>query len=247
MYIYYKGIKQHFQVVGEGAPVLFLHGWGGCIDSFKPIFNAMSKTHQCILVDFIGFGESGISNIPYTLDDYVASVLEILKFLKISEVDIISHSFGGRVSLKLMAENEGLVQRAILVAPAGIKPKRKPEYYIKIAKYKFQKLLHKMHLIKDSFLEQSGSSDYRELNDTAKATFINIVNENLIGILPNITSEVLLIYGDGDTAVPLDMILKLKQGIVGSEYITLKGGHFCYLVEMATFVQIAQSFFKYEE
>ena len=244
MYIYYKGIKQHFKVVGEGSPVLFLHGWGGCIDSFKPIYNAVSKTHKCILVDFIGFGESGIANVPYNLDDYVSCVVQVLEFLKIPEVDIVSHSFGGRVSLKLMAENKELVRKAILVAPAGIKPKRGINYYGKVAKYKCQKLLHKLHLIKGSFLESSGSNDYRELNDVAKATFINIVNENLVGILPQITSEVLLIYGEGDTAVPLEMIEKLKQGIVGSEYITLKGGHFCYLVEMATFVKVIQSFFK---
>lgn len=244
MQIYYKGIKLHYEILGEGSPILFLHGWGGRIESFAPIYQELKKTHKCILVDFIGFGDSGIANVVCTLDDYIESVQLLLRHLKIGACDLICHSFGGRVALKLMAIDPNLVARAILVAPAGIKPKHSIKIHFKSWKHKLKKKLYKLGVISEKSLYKDGSRDYRELTPIMKGTFINIVNYDLSKYFELITSEVLLIYGEGDESVPRYMIEELKNNIKGSEYITLGGGHFCYLVESQAFCKIANSFFS---
>ncbi|MEG1805510.1 MAG: alpha/beta hydrolase [Clostridia bacterium] len=244
MQIYYKGIKLHYEVVGEGSPILFLHGWGGRIESFAPIYQELKKTHKCILIDFIGFGDSGIANVVFTLDDYVDSVKLLLRHIKIESCDLIAHSFGGRVALKLMAGEKDLITRAILVAPAGIRPKRDYKYHFKVWKYKAKKKLFKVGIISEKSLHKDGSRDYRELTPLMKGTFVNIVNDDLTDISNEVSSDVLLIYGEGDESVPRSMVEELKNNIKGSEYITLGGGHFCYLVEAGAFCKIAQSFFS---
>lgn len=244
MQIYYKGIKLHFEVLGEGSPILFLHGWGGKIQSFMPIYEQMQKSHMCVLIDFIGFGESGIANVPYTLDDYIESVKLLLRHLKIEKCDLIAHSFGGRVALKMMATEKDLVNRAILVAPAGVRPRRDFKYHFKVWKHKLKKKLVKVGFLNEKSLLKDGSRDFRELTPIMKSTFINIVNYDLSEYLSKISSDVLLVYGERDESVPLYMIEELKNNIRGSEYITLSGGHFCYLIESDAFCKIASSFFS---
>ncbi len=231
----------HYQVVGEGSPILFLHGFGGRMESFLPNFNALASNHKCILVDFIGFGESAEPNVPYTLYDYASSVELLLKDLDIKETNVIAHSFGCRVAFLLMAETS-LIKKCVLACPAGVKPRRNIKYFSKVALYKIKKKLFKWGVLSNNFMSRCGSRDYRSLSPVMKSTFVNIVNFDVSPLLSKIQNEILLVYGEGDRDIPLYMIKKLHKNLVNSQYITLTGGHFCYLVEANNFNAIASSF-----
>lgn len=242
MEIFYKGIRLNYEIYGEGKTVLFLHGWGGEINSFLPILQELKSKYRCVAVDFLGFGKSDYPNVPFSVSDYKDSVVYLLDYLKLRKIDIIAHSFGGRVAFKLMSENPNYVKSAILIAPAGIRGRRRLLVSIKIAIHKIKKLLHKFGAISSDSLEKDGSEDYKGLIPVMKKTFINVVNEDLSKDIKKIRLPVLLVHGINDTAVPLYMIKKIKRLIPTSDYISLFGGHFCYISDSYRFNKIAISF-----
>ena len=57
-------------------PVIFLHGWGSSLETFKYTFKMLNDTSHVYAVDFPGFGESKI-NRAFSLDDYVKFLIYV--------------------------------------------------------------------------------------------------------------------------------------------------------------------------
>ena len=52
------GLRLRVLIRGEGLPVLFLHGFGGRIESFLPVIEDLARDYQVIALDLPGFGMS---------------------------------------------------------------------------------------------------------------------------------------------------------------------------------------------
>ena len=177
MFIEYKQTKIYYVIEGDGSPVLFLHGWGGGIESFLGLQNQMRQKHTCINIDFPPFGKSEEPKVVFTLEDYVEIVLSVLRKHKIKKVDIVAHSFGGRVAI-FLARNTDIVAKLVLTGSAVIKPKNTFKKFFGKLRYKFFKLLVRLRILKKEVLLSFGSEDYKNLSPKMKKTFINIVNYN---------------------------------------------------------------------
>ena len=123
---------------------------------------------RCVLADCAGFGKSAEPKAPYTVADYAADVLSLADGLGAERFALVGHSFGGRVALELAAHHPERVCALALVDAAGLRPRRKPSYYLRVAAHKVLKRLVGSGL--------RGSSDYRALSPVMKATFVNVVN-----------------------------------------------------------------------
>ena len=98
--MYYSPIN--YKIFGKGKKfVLFLHGWGGSTNSFLSVAQKISNDKKVILVDFYGFGKSAFPNKIMDTYEYAVAIYLLLKNKGIDEVDIVSHSFGGRVAIIL--------------------------------------------------------------------------------------------------------------------------------------------------
>ena len=95
--------KQGASFKTDDEVILFLHGWGGEINSFLGVINCF-KSQNCLAVDFPPFGKSGSPAQIWDIFDYKNMILALLKRLNIKKIKIISHSFGGRVAI-LLASN----------------------------------------------------------------------------------------------------------------------------------------------
>lgn len=214
-----------------------MHGWGGSVRSFEGTAKVLSEKFHCLLVDFAGFGDTPEPKNAYTLCDYTNDLDTLLDSLNIGECIFIAHSFGGRVAIDhISSKRKTKVIGAVFADVAGLKPRRKIAYYIKVGVYKMKKRL-------GIDVSNSGSSDYRVLSPVMRGTFVNIVNEYLDKKLYNIHIPVLLIWGDKDEDTPMYMARKMKKEIEDSALIVFKGrGHFAYLEESKRFTLIVKSF-----
>lgn len=176
--------------------------------------------------------------MPYSLDDYVKDVLKLINFLDIKKYHVIAHSFGGRIALKLATIDKRL-DKIVITGGAGLKPKRKLNYYFKIYSYK---LLKKFFKNKD--FSNFGSNDYKKLNEIEKLSFKKIINEHLDNLLPKISNKVLLIYGKKDSETPVYMAKKLNKNIKNSKLFLLNGNHFCFITKHKTFNELTLNFLK---
>lgn len=195
--------------------------------------------YRVTLVDFYGFGQTPHPDYPLTLDDFVKSIVDIINHYKMKSVSVIAHSFGGRVALKLAYKYGYMLDKLALIDSAGIKPRRGLKYYCRLYRHKLLKLLKIPH--------QAGSEDYRKLSPLQRKTFVNIVNEDLSGILDKITLPTLIIWGNKDKETPIYMARKLNRKIRGSGLVVLKNAaHYSYLDFPLRVFLILRSFFAAE-
>ena len=76
-------------------------------------------------------------------------------------------------------------------------------------------------------------------------TLVKTVNEDLTDLLPNIKQSTLLIWGDKDTATPIEDAKKMESLIKDSGLVTVEGaGHFSFLEQPILINRVLDSFFK---
>ena len=237
-------ITYRYHIAKSEAVTLLLHGWGGNLNSFRGLENELAENDQSVLtLDFPGFGGSDMPKESFTLDDYYKIVLELIQKLNIKKLNIVAHSFGGRIALLLASKNANLVHKLVLVDSAGLKPKYSFAKSFKIFHYKFLKKLKNAGIIKRD-LSGYGSSDYRAMPDELKPVFNNIVKTDLTYTLKRISCSTLIVWGKDDTSTPYYMAKKLNKGIKDSAIITFDGGHFAYLQNSNKFLIIVNNFIK---
>ncbi len=231
-------------IEGKGDIIFFLHGWGGDKNSFSIVKNQISKDCGLVFVSFVGFGNSPPPTKPYKLIDYVLDLKNlIIKIAKGKKVNIVCHSFGARVAVKLAVIYPELVDKLIIVDGAGLKPKRKLNYYLKVWKFKRLKNRVNKGKLDPKVLENYGSEDYKKLSDVMKKTFVNIVNEDLKNYYKAVTQKTLIFWGEKDTETPLYMAKKINKYINGSIlYVVSYAGHFSYLDDADGFINCLNNF-----
>nr|WP_122011903.1 alpha/beta hydrolase [Maliibacterium massiliense] len=254
MFIQARGVRVHIEEKGTGEPVLFLHGWGGCIDSFAPVINHVSQTRRAIALDFPGFGQSDEPPQPWDVTEYMALTAEIIRTLDIAPCKIICHSFGGRVAILLAATYPDLVGKMVFSDAAGLIPKRSLSYKIKVRTFKLMKKLAQRPWIVKALkalgidlqkkIAARGSSDYKALSGVMRPTFVKVISQDLRPQLARIQSSVVLVWGAEDTDTPLSFGKIMAEEIPDAGLIVFEGaGHFAYLDQPGRFLAIVDSFF----
>lgn len=242
MKINIDGINVNCEIKGEGYPTLILHGWGGCINSMYPVKEFFSKKSKTITIDFPGFGESDFPDSGWSVIDYTEMVKKLLDKLEVKKCNIIAHSFGGRVTIRLAEKYSQYVNKIILVDSGGLIPKRTMKYYFKVYTYKISKKFMPKKL-QEKFKKHAGSEEYKVLNDVMKKVFVKVVNDDLKPCLKNIKSPTLIIWGENDLDTPLYMAEIMEKEIPDAGLVVLNdAGHFSYLDKSVDFNKIADNF-----
>ncbi|RSL28915.1 alpha/beta hydrolase [Salibacterium salarium] len=250
MNINIDGLKVNYHVSGEGTDIVLLHGWGVDMQAFAPVHQSLEKDFRVWSIDFPGFGKSTEPPEPWTVGNYTDFLGTLLKKLDIDQPILVGHSFGGRVSIKYASAHP--VHKVILVDSAGIKPKRKLKYYVKVYTYKaFKKLLNApvLNQYKDTILTKVkgklGSTDYKNVSGTMQQTMVKVVNEDLRHHLPHIKVPTLLVWGENDEATPVEDGRLMEQTIPDAGLVVLdNAGHYSYLDKLNQFLLVIDSFLQ---
>ena len=245
MFFEYNGINIYYETVGEGTPLLLLHGWGcthSIFDAFLPEF---SSHHKVFTLDFPGFGESDEPSEVWGVEEYTRMVEAFCASLNIEKPAIVCHSFGGRVAILFASRNS--VDRMIFADAAGIRPRRSLSYYIKVYSYKAAKWwILKVRKDEKAFLKlraSRGSSDYKNASERMKAILSKTVSQDLSAYLPKIKAPVLLFWGENDTATPLRDARLMEKKIPDAGLVVVEGGsHFSFLDNPSLFRAVTDSF-----
>lgn len=98
-----------------GPPLLLIHGFGGSAWNFEPMTPFLSG-RRLIVPDLPGHGGSA----PLPAAPTLAGFADVLATLLDGPTDVIGHSLGGVVALRLAERHPRLVRRLVLAAAAGI-------------------------------------------------------------------------------------------------------------------------------
>ncbi|MFH0766430.1 MAG: alpha/beta hydrolase [Calditrichota bacterium] len=224
------------RVRGQGQPeVLLLHGWGGNLDSLTALADPLSCQRRVWALSLPGFGDSPPPPTGWGTGEYVQLVRLWLEAKGLSQVDIIAHSFGGRIALSLASHHPDMVKRLVLIAAAGLRPQRSLKTR---AKLMISKSLNRIGRVAggsvkawlDQRKERLGSADWRAASPRMRMVLSRVIGEDLTPDLGLVKASTLLIYGDKDTATPVSMGNRMAALIPESKLVVLKGaGHYCFL------------------
>lgn len=230
-----KGINIHYKQVGEGRPMILMHGWG-CDSSALNLFERVGiENHEVFNIDLPGFGKSDEPTTPWNIEDYTQMLEEFVRLNGIDSPILLGHSFGGRIAILYASRNS--VSRLLLVDAAGVKPKRTLSYYAKVYSYKFAKWLYpnilgreKAKEIIENMRSRRGSYDYVNCSPMMRKVMVKVVNSDLRSEMPKIKAPTLLIWGEEDTATPMRDAKIMHKLIPDSGIVTFPGaGHFSFV------------------
>lgn len=252
MQIKIQGCNINYEVLGDGNPVILLHGWLATLETMRPIANNLCKNFKVYLVDVIGFGKSQLPEHPLKTDDFGDFLKEFTEKLNIKNPILIGHSNGGRIIINAVGRGLVSAKKIVLIDSAGIKPKRSLTYYLKVAFYKtgkfFLNLLPNSKTIKkfkEKIRNHIGSEDYKTSANVLKETMKIIVNEDLQYLLPKISVPTLLFWGSLDTATPISDARIMEKLIPDCGLIEYAGSsHFSYLENINNVNSVLNEFLK---
>jgi pimeloyl-ACP methyl ester carboxylesterase len=231
-YINNDGVKTRYISQGEGRPVLLVHGLGGFLESWRHNIPDLSKNFQVFALDLPGHGLSSRTYGTYSLKYIETFLIDFLRAMKLTGVNLIGHSAGGLICASLAIDHPELVDKLVLVDTAGLN--RTIPGFFQIAtipvlnklvmrlstgafiKYGTRRVFHDPTII-DQDLADLG---YRYLKTPeVKNTFLNILSANagITGLKPGmlltsrlkeIRAPTLIIHGANDDVIPLDHLIE---------------------------------------
>lgn len=246
MFATVKNQSLYYQVVGKGTPLLLLHGWGTDSSNFWNLVEPLRDQFTLWLIDLPGFGKSDPPQSSWQVMDFAKLVAQFIRENDIKHPDVLGHSFGGRVAIKLASHYPDAVNRLILEDSAGIKPKKGVRSYFLYILAKFIKYLvpniANLKVRLRHLLYSSIESDY-ETVDSLRETFLRTIDEDLRGDMKKITNQTLLIWGENDRVVSLADGKKIYQAVPNSRLEVIEGaGHSPHLDNPDRFVYYLKDF-----
>ena len=109
-------------VGGKGKPILFLHGFDSSFLEFRRVYPFLRNNFQIIIPDLLGFGFTPrIASKQYNPNKIIDNLIDIIDTFKITKkLKIVGASMGGSVAINLAKEIPELIDKIILLSPAGL-------------------------------------------------------------------------------------------------------------------------------
>ena len=223
----------------SGKDVVLLHGWGQNIEMMDSLGKGLQKDYHIVILDLPGFGKSSEPTYGWTIYDYYEMLCEFLDNLKIKNPILVGHSFGGRISIIYSAKRK--VEKLVLLSSPFRRSNKKDSFKVKVLK--FFKKVPLLKELEDYMKTKIGSTDYRNASPMMRKILVNTVNEDLTEYLKQIKVPTLLIWGELDTAVPLEDAKYAESIMEDAGLIVYEGcTHYAYLERLNQTINVLNSF-----
>jgi pimeloyl-ACP methyl ester carboxylesterase len=111
-----NGLNLYYEIQGQGAPLILLHGGLGSTEMVSPISQSLSQTHQVIAADLQAHGRTADIDRPLTCESMADDIAALLNFLHIDQADIMGYSLGAATALQLTIRHPARVKKLVVVS-----------------------------------------------------------------------------------------------------------------------------------
>jgi pimeloyl-ACP methyl ester carboxylesterase len=105
--------------VGDGPAILFVHGHNVCLEHWYEQIEVFRHTHRVIAFDLPGFGRSEMP-AEVSMSAYATTAAALLADLGVDRATIVGNSMGGLVAAEFAISYPHLVDKLVLISPAGL-------------------------------------------------------------------------------------------------------------------------------
>lgn len=228
----------HYEALGRGRPLVFLHGWVGSWRYWIPAMQAASMAYRTYALDFWGYGDTAKYPSNYTLNGQIDLVDRFLDEMGIGRVALAGHGLGAVVAILFALRHPSMVDRVMAVGyPISedcVNPRLRVESPLQLAEW----LLGRAPLT-EPVLADAPKTDSRAV--AASLVGLNAVEAR--NALQHISTACLLVNGMNDQAVaPPDLNEIAAMPALAHSILFDQSGHFPMLDESSQFNRLLIDF-----
>jgi pimeloyl-ACP methyl ester carboxylesterase len=260
------GSRVNYAEMGEGPPVVFIHGLSGCWQNWLENIPHLARRHRVIAPDLAGFGESELPQEEISIPGYGRFVDAFLGEIGIERAALVGNSMGGFIAAEAAISHPGRVEKLVLVSAAGlIRVGNRRQAIIEHA----ARLLHpataavlarREYLVKRPKLRRrilygivrypgriAPELVYEVASGAGKPGFFDaltaIAKYDFRDRLPAISAPTLIVWGRNDWIVPVAGAYEYERLIPGARRVIFEDtGHLPMLERPARFNQLVEEF-----
>ncbi|MHA2007310.1 MAG: alpha/beta fold hydrolase [Promethearchaeota archaeon] len=110
-----NGLNICYEILGEGDPLLLVHGFGSKKESWIAQFKPLSEHFRVIRFDNRGAGKSDRPKGDYTMEVFADDIAGLIDYLKIDKIHIIGWSLGGMIVQNFVLKYPNRTNKMILI------------------------------------------------------------------------------------------------------------------------------------
>jgi pimeloyl-ACP methyl ester carboxylesterase len=110
------GVRYGYEIHGEGAPLLLLHGGFGTLEMFGRVLLRLAEKRQVIAVDLYGHGRTALTDRPIDIIAIGDDMGTLIRTLGFERVDAFGFSLGAMVAFQFAVQHPDMVGRLVLAS-----------------------------------------------------------------------------------------------------------------------------------
>lgn len=254
-----EGELTHYHELGEGTPILFLHGSGTGVTAAANWWlnlEEISTVGRCIAIDSIGYGQSvSAPGTAYGIREWVRHAVRVLDALGIEKTWIVGNSLGGWLAFQFAIDYPERLLGIVSMGTGGakltqaLKGHSNPTLTKEGIRDTLELFVVNKELVTDELVELRYKS---ALNDTASDRLAEVVaardrdrNEVPLDfdVLSQLDIPVLLIHGVNDRVIPVSRTWEILNQVPHADaHIFSQCGHWSQVERAAEFNQVITSY-----
>jgi pimeloyl-ACP methyl ester carboxylesterase len=213
-----NGVRINVLDEGDGHPIVFLHGLGGCWRDWEPQLESLSDRFRCVVIEHRGHGRSEATTGAYSTRLFAADAAEVCRHLGIDHAYVVGLSMGGMIAQALTLAEPDLVDALVLCDTGPWLPTRASEALAEMARgvrddgfpdargpdleraavaWSRHTLQHQPHVARNNLREAAGTDP-----DAWARAALALIDHDTRADLHRITVPTLLVWGDEDDLFP---------------------------------------------
>jgi pimeloyl-ACP methyl ester carboxylesterase len=233
-----EGAMVHYEALGRGRPIVFLHGWVGSWRYWISAMQVASTSFRAYALDLYGFGDSAHEPGRYTLSQQATLLDNFLNEMGIGKIALVGHGLGALVGLAFIEQFPQSVDRIMAVncplTPDSISARLKNSSLAELA----------------DWLAVRTPDGTAALADAAKADALAVSSsigslqaDNLMGMIHASGTPCLLVSGQNDPAISMPVMDPSSTFPTMVHHILLEeSGHFPMLDDPLRFNRLMTDF-----
>lgn len=210
---------------GQGEQtLLFIHGLGSYLPAWRKNMEVLSDNYRCIALDLPGYGKSSRGDYAFDMTFFATQVAAFIDQLSLKKVTLVGHSMGGQIAMTLALQHPEVIDRLVLIAPAGFETFTEQEvawfkqiYTPAVVKAtpveqierNFALNFHEANfpddarfMYQDRLLMRDTGEEYEAYCRMIPQCVQGMLAEPVYNRLPEIEHPTLVLYGKGDLLIP---------------------------------------------
>ncbi len=219
--------------------LIILPGWGGSKKTWKEFISlAEQEVETVFCMELPCFGDEPCPSDAWGIQEYAQFVKKKIELFNHENPDaekvLLGHSFGGQVAVHLLASDNRLVDKLILVGAAVVRPRKvlKRSFFFLLAKignviFSLPIVRKAEPLARKVLYKITGSSDYRYTDGIKKAIFQKVTRQDVTHELEIIKNKTLVLWGEKDRHTPLRFGKRIAALLSDASFVMLQGIKHC--------------------